>query len=301
MSIKTGQQHRQADRHQKDSKALRLCVIFFCGIFVLSLITLMPARLGQVVTLPDNVTLSGWTGTVWQGKAGHVSLQNSAGEVLLEGSVAWDIQLGALLGGELCSQFYAREALLNAMPAGQNVAEVQGEACWSGGGLELQDISFALPAERLLYNTEMSMSGLIQGRLQHVKWQPASATGPASINVAGQGQWRNIELAVPGMNALRRVEWPDIPFTMSSPAPQRFQIEATFDTDSALAKQAPPDWPINALSVNLNVAMSGAYQTEILLLPDDGIDPALQSWLAVLAEEGQGDFAGGYRYFITSP
>lgn len=283
-------------------RTLRLSVIFLAGVFFLALLVMAPARLGQLANLPGNITVSNWKGTIWQGRADHVSLANRQGEVLLEGTVTWDVQLLSLLQGELCSLFYAQESLLSSAPDRQEVAEVRGEACWVGNnGIVVQDVSFSLPAERLLYNAEMALAGLIQGRLDSVRWQSGTDNMSASIDVDGQGQWRNIDVTVPGMTALRQVDWPDIPFTISSPDPQRLQIEAAFNREDSANQQVPANWPIHSLSVNLNVAMNGAYQTEILLLPDDGIDPQLESWLAVLAEEGLGDFAGGYRYFIRSP
>lgn len=283
-------------------RTLRLSAMFLASVFLLALLVMAPARLGQLARLPENITISNWKGTIWQGQADHVSLANRQGEVLLEGTVTWDVQLLPLLRGELCSLFYAQETLLSSVPNRQDVAEVRGEACWVGNNsIVVQDVSFSLPAERLLYNAEMALAGLIQGRLDSARWQSGTDNMSASIDVIGQGQWRDIGVTVPGMTALRQVDWPDIPFTISSPDPQSLQIEAALNTENPADQPVSASWPIHTLSVNLNVAMNGAYQTEILLLPHDGIDPQLESWLAVLAEEGRGEFAGGYRYFITSP
>jgi len=283
-------------------RTLRLSAFSLAGVFFLALLVMAPARLGQLASLPENITINNWKGTIWQGQADHVSLANRQGEVLLEGTITWDVQLLSILQGELCSLFYAQESLLSSDPNRQDVAEVRGKACWAGNNsIVAKDVSFSLPAERLLYNAEMVLAGLIQGRLDSARWQPGTDNISASIDVIGQGQWRDIDVTVPGMTALRQVDWPDIPFTISSPDPQGLQIEAAFNAEGSASQQVSANWPIHSLSVNLNVAMNGAYQTEILLLPDDGIDPQLESWLAVLAEEGRGDFAGGYRYFIRSP
>lgn len=280
---------------------LKTSGIFFVLMFLVSLVILMPARLGQMIDLPDNVSVSNWAGSIWQGRAGQVAITNEQGQVLLDGKVDWDIQLLSLLQGKLCILFYAEESNLVATAMNDMAAQVQGQACWLNGTVALQDVSFALPAERMLYNADMSLSGLIQGRLDSLEWQLPATGVEQQIAVSGNGQWRDIDLTVTGMTALRQVDWPTIPFTISSPDPDSFQVQAAFDATHPVPGSVNERWPIEALSVNLNVAMNGAYETEIQLLPHERINPELNTWLAMLAEDGRGDFAGGYRYFIASP
>ncbi|GFZ78268.1 hypothetical protein GCM10011403_21600 [Pseudohongiella nitratireducens] len=288
-------------KNMRVNRSLKVSLIGLLLMFLVSLVVLMPARLGQVIALPEHITVGNWSGSIWQGRAGHIAMNNRQGQVLLEGRLDWDLQLGSLLQGKLCTLFYVEESGLAKSQAHSMAAQAQGQACWADGTVSLHDVSFALPAERMLYNADMSLSGLIQGRLHSLEWQLPANGVQQRIAVSGEGQWRDIDLTVPGMTALRQVDWPNIPFIISSPDPGSFQLQAEFGTGETVSDPVKDGWPVAALSVNLNVTMNGAYQTEILLLPDERIDQELDNWLAMLAEEGSGDFAGGYRYFIASP
>lgn len=293
-------QKRFMQNNRNSKRVLRWSLLCFTAVFLTSLVVAVPARLGQLLPLPGQIHVSRWNGTVWQGTADHVALTNAQGLVLLEGQLAWDISLGSLLRGKLCTAFYAEESLMGATLDDQ-AAQVQGEVCWRGDTINLNGVSFSLPAERLLYNSDVSLSGLIQGRINALSWQLPGESLPARIAVSGQGQWRDIALTVPGMTALRQVDWPDMPFTLSSPDNDSLRVETVFDTREMPQQESSPRWPIDALSMNLNLALSGEYETEILLMPDENMDQELNSWLAMLADEGAGDYAGGYRYFIASP
>ena len=107
---------------------LKTSGIFFVLMFLVSLVILMPARLGQMIDLPDNVSVSNWAGSIWQGRAGQVAITNEQGQVLLDGKVDWDIQLLSLLQGKLCFLFYAEESNLVATAMNDMAAQVQGQA-----------------------------------------------------------------------------------------------------------------------------------------------------------------------------
>lgn len=296
----TDMQEKRQKQNGQLKKIRRWGFVFFVLMFLVSLIVTMPARLGQALMLPDNVSISRWQGTLWDGQADHISINNHQGQIILEGQLSWDVQWLSVFTGKLCASFYALESQVNDSIDNQ-LAEIRGEACLQRDTLSLREVSFSLPAERMLYNAEVSLSGVIQGRLNNLVWHMPKGGSQPRIVAAGQGLWRDIDLAVPGMTALRQVDWPDIPFTISSADPDSLRIAAVVDGADTSAQPRMSQWPISALSVNLKLSTSGAYQTEILLLPDNQIDQELNSWLAMMAEAGSGDFAGGYRYFIASP
>lgn len=237
-------------------------ILLLAGIasFLLTSFTQLPAKL-VLDHLPASIPLrlQNVTGTLWQGSASHVTWQQ-----LSLRNVQWDLQWGALLGGQLALTWQAQPTAGGSAKGTCSISLSRQIACTD---LEIA----ALPAQAATPYLQRyhipALRGTFQAQLATLAWQ--AGTTP---HATGQLEWRDAG---------------------SSLAPQTFgNYRIMLTTDDGGTQQATfssaPDAAF-AASGTASLQTTGDYQINLDLTPDASVPPPITQGLGMMLGTPQAD------------
>ncbi|WP_394132887.1 type II secretion system protein N [Shewanella maritima] len=135
---------------------LLIKILLGIALYLVFLVVYMPANwLLSVAPLPNNVSLTGVTGTLWQGRAAQVSFDKRSVE-----QVSWELSPWGLLLGRANIDFEIgnRNSLVNG----------RGYVSLSMSGIDAQDLRFEAPSGFLLAGARLPFRTRVNGDLSVV-------------------------------------------------------------------------------------------------------------------------------------
>lgn len=155
------------------------------GVYVLFLIYHLPAtQVLSRVTLPDSVSLSDISGTVWQGEAKTVSIQGIPVDKL-----HWDVNVLALLIGSLSADLKAGNVRATDEIAFSGPVSV---SLFNANHFSLSDFNLYLPSNLVIAQMPLPIPVDAGGRFR-VQLEEADFPGRCET-LSGKGQWLNASI-----------------------------------------------------------------------------------------------------------
>ena len=236
----------------------------FSGIFLVVLLVTAPARLLDVFLPADQLSLQGYSGTLWQGRVSSASLAVAGGRLQL-GELEWKLSPLSLLLLSPRIQFESRW--------GRQMVEADVRIS-AGGNLQLRDTSVSFSAALVKQWLPVALAGTVELLLVDMEVREA-------MPVAGQGRlvWRD---ALWIGNRSRQALGDYV---------LEFTVEAGQQVRGTVTTLAGP------VQVEGSFEVQGrSYSVDATLSAEQGFDPELGSALQLLAAPVD----GGYQLTFSS-
>jgi hypothetical protein len=238
-------------------RSLTVRAFALLALLLACLLASAPARLLGLVLPAELVAMQGFSGTLWQGQAGRCLVKTGAGYLHL-GAVSWALEPLSLV-------WLAPHINLRSNWGGQTLAADL--ALRSSADLDIRRLEASLPADLLRQFVPLELTGLFSLQLEDLSLRDG-------LPVAGNGRlvWQG-----GGWNS------PSGPLPLGS-----YALDFTQAVDTPLRGQVVTlAGPVSAQgSVQLQ---QRAYEIDILVGADNGLDERLQQALSLMARpEGEG-------------
>lgn len=167
--------------------------LLWLTVYLVALLMLLPAKVLNWAPLPDNVSLSHVSGSLWQGSIGQLSVRPQPGQQLVLNNVSWDWQWSALLSGAMGVQVTA--------PAQNNPLAVNARLQLGFSSLNVDDLNASGDLSALMHMANVSMPLPTRGRWT-LQADHFSVTEPSPQKwcdeLQGQAQGLGIQVRVNG-------------------------------------------------------------------------------------------------------